>query len=625
MQHRGKAAINLSPSLDDLRLARFGNKSRRLEGTVLDSPCPVKYSLRLRTDLSDPQTFDSKIRRVAEFVRRLLRLLDERTRLKMVEVIDRRVATGISAPWIYCISILIFAALIRLAFFRGALGTDEIVYIAQGQHLLHGEIGHAAYIGAVRYGINGLEALSIRVFGNGIAGAGGLYFLCWLGNTLLAYWFAYRLWGGVAAVWTGLALAVLPLDAALATSLNPDPYLALFISGSVIVFFFAETRDSHLLYFLAGLLAGWVFWIKEEVIIFGFVFIAFAVFDRRWRPGWLWFVLGGLLCCVADLVFFWIAYGDPFYHYDAVRRDVTEPLATHTIGETRPWAYLSLLFVKVYHTGLLGWLALGGGVLALSRRAEPGTRFVLIWAIGLLLIFSLFPISLQPLEFIRKVSSYMEIFITPLALLAGWFLAQQRRVVALVLGGIMIFSGIWLTALEQQVIRVVAVNGEAAAAFAEAHPNTPVFGPLTAQRQSMVARLFRGSLDPGGDIRPWADLSGLSPGEGPAGDVVAYLVDDPQMRYWPDATKEAPLSEALRRCLVPLAPLEPSGLGAGRSVVAELRAILSVLPARYAAAALRATDSFWQVAPAPVYALTRDCAREAQGKSASRSETHRAS
>ena len=44
----------------------------------------------------------------------------------------------------------------------------------------------------------------------------------------------------------------------------------------------------------------------------------------------------------------------------------------------------------------------------------------------------------------------MEIFVTPLALLAGWFLAQQRRGVALVVGGIMIVSGIALSALEQQ-------------------------------------------------------------------------------------------------------------------------------------------------------------------------------
>jgi hypothetical protein len=206
-----------------------------------------------------------------------------------------------------------------------------------------------------------------------------------------------------------------------------------------------------------------------------------------------------------------------------------------------------------------------------------------------------------------------------LALLAGWFLAQQQRAVAFVLGGIMVASGVLLSGMEQQVVRVVVVNGQAAAAFAEAHAGTPVFGPLTAQRQSLVERLLRGSLDASSDIRPWADLSGVTPGEGPAGDVVAYLVDDPQMRIWPDATKEAPLSETLRRCLVPLGPLEQGDLGLGRSVVAALRDVLSVLPAPYAAATLRATDSFWKIPPAQIYAITRECGREAHDKSALRS------
>jgi hypothetical protein len=88
------------------------------------------------------------------------------------------------------------------------------------------------------------------------------------------------------------------------------------------------------LYFAAGLLAGWVFWIKEEVIVFGLVFVFFAAFQLRWRTGWLWFRLGGFLFCIADLIFFWLAYGDPLYHYDVVHRAVGDRLATQTLGET---------------------------------------------------------------------------------------------------------------------------------------------------------------------------------------------------------------------------------------------------------------------------------------------------
>jgi 4-amino-4-deoxy-L-arabinose transferase-like glycosyltransferase len=527
--------------------------------------------------------------------------------------------TGVRADWVSAAIILIFAAALRIAFFSRGLGTDEIVYISQAYRLLEGQFPHSTYLGAVRYGINGFQALSIELFGNGVVGAAGLFFICSLGIILLAYCFAYHLWGRRAAMWSALCLAVLPLDVTLAGSLNPDPYLALFIAASLIVLYFAEREDRSELYFLGGLLAGWVFWIKEEVIAFGLVFVFLALSERRWRRGWLWFLFGGALCAAADLVFFWIMFGDPLYHYRVVHEAVGDLIAEHSFGETAPWAYLSYLFVKMYHTGLLGWLALAGGMLMLRRSTEPGRRFVLGWAVGLLIIFSLIPASLTPFTLIRKQANYMEIFMMPLALLAGWFLAHQRRGTAVLLGGAMIASGVLLSALEQQVVRVVTINGRAAAVFAAAHAGTPTFGPLTARRQSMVERLFRGSLDTSSDIRPWADLSGLTPGEGPAGDIVAYLVDDPQMRIWPDATEEPPLSETFRRCLVPLGPLEHGDLGLGRSVVATLRDILSVLPAPYAAETLRATGSFWHVSTARVYVVTRKCAQEAQGKSASRS------
>jgi hypothetical protein len=527
--------------------------------------------------------------------------------------------TGVRADWVGAASVLIFAATLRIAFFSRGLGTDEIVYISQAYRLLDGQFPHAAYLGAVRYGINAFQALSIELFGNGAVGAAGLFFVCSLGSILLAYCFAYHLWGRRAAIWSALSLAVLPLDVTLAGSLNPDPYLALFLAASLIVFYFAESEDKSELYFLAGLLAGWVFWIKEEVIVFGVIFVVLALSERGWRRGWLWFLFGGALCAAADLVFFWMIFGDPLYHYRVVHEAVGDLIATHSFGETAPWEYPSYLFVKMYHTGLLGWLALAGGLLMMRRSPPPGRRFVLGWAAGLVIIFSLLPASLSPFTLIRKQANYMEIFVMPLALLAGWFLAQQRRGVAGLLGGAMIVSGALLAALEQQVVGVVTINGRAAAVFAAAHAGTPTFGPLTAQRQSALERLFHGSLDTRNDIRPWADLSDVSAGAGPAGDVVAYLVDDPQIRIWPDATKEAPLSETLRRCLIPSGPLEQGDLGLGRSVVAALRDMLSVLPAPYAAATLKATDSFWQISPAQVYEVTRECAHEAQAKSASQS------
>src|ERR1700730_1925606 len=104
----------------------------------------------------------------------------------MVELVNRPAIAGHKTDWFYPALILAFAASIRLAFFSRGLGTDEIVYITQAHHLLDGDFGRATYVGAIRYGINAFQALSIRLFGGGIAGAGGRFLALSLANLLIA-------------------------------------------------------------------------------------------------------------------------------------------------------------------------------------------------------------------------------------------------------------------------------------------------------------------------------------------------------------------------------------------------------------------------------------------------------
>lgn len=161
----------------------------------------------------------------------------------MFEVAKAPTAISVRSDGLYVALISIFATAIRIAFWARGLGTDEIVYISQAYHLLDAEFPRASCLGAVRYGINGLQALSIRLFGNGVAGAEALFFVCSIAGVLLAYRFAHHLWGRRSAIWAALSLAALPLDVTLAGSLNPDPYLGLFVTASIVAFYLAEETD----------------------------------------------------------------------------------------------------------------------------------------------------------------------------------------------------------------------------------------------------------------------------------------------------------------------------------------------------------------------------------------------
>ena len=155
--------------------------------------------------------------------------------------------------WGQPLAVLVFAALLRLLFFSGGLGTDEIVYLTHAHHLLRGDYLHTGYIGGMRDGINAFLAASLWLFGKGVAGAGGLFFACSLGQVTLAYGFAHHLWGRQAALWAGLAMAALPIEVTQAGGLNPDPYLGFVIGLSVVTFYFAERDDRPGLYFVAGM------------------------------------------------------------------------------------------------------------------------------------------------------------------------------------------------------------------------------------------------------------------------------------------------------------------------------------------------------------------------------------
>lgn len=512
--------------------------------------------------------------------------------------------------WIDPLVIVAIGAALRIAFFRGALGSDEIVYITQAKYLLHGQFDHSTYIGAIRYGINAFQALSLWLFAASRAGADGLFLGCSLGEILLAYFFSLHLWDRKAAILAALAVAVLPIDVGLAGSLDPDCYLALAIAGSVVIFYFAERRDRWWLYLIAGLLAGWVYWIKEAVIVFGFVFVVLAVAGRRWRSGYLWFATGGLLMLAASLLLFWRVYGDPFYDFHIMQRTVEHGFVAHDIADTSFGTYFVWLFGKIYHVGLLGWIAMAGAVFAVRHR-DPGARFVLTWAVALLTIFTALPISLSPLKFIAKQTNYMEIFLLPLALLAGWFVARQRVWVAVLVGGAMIVSGVLLSAMEQQVVRVLTVNARAATDFAKMHPMTPVFGPLSAVRQSGLDFALRDEGGTRGSIRSPSDLADMPAGRGPSDDIVAYVVDDPQMRYlggsWRRLSDKNTLPAVLRSCMTPEGLLKTADLGLGRYVVAALRSAAVILPGPLGNGVLHATDPFWQVVPGHIYAVTRAC------------------
>ena len=147
-----------------------------------------------------------------------------------------------------------------------------------------------------------------------------------------------------------------------------------------------------------------------------------------------------------------------FYFFKINYRYIIDIHISRDESDTSLSRYFILLFINVYHTGLSGWLALIACIFAFLRE-QPGLRFVLIWCLGLIFIFTAFPISFSPLKFIAKQSNYLDIFALPLALLTGWFLAQQSRRIALLLGVTLgLLAGYYGGWVEELVMRLADVT-----------------------------------------------------------------------------------------------------------------------------------------------------------------------
>ena len=226
--------------------------------------------------------------------------------------------------------------------------------------------------------------------------------------------------------------------------------------------------DNPWLYFCAGLAAGHAYWVKEASVLFLFSFGLYIAVVRRWSWRWLYSGLGALIAFAANCMLMWIVTGHPF-HGLAVMHSTVETQWTVAGRADSPFYYVKYLLFDIRHTWLLGYLAVIGVIYVFVRRKTmmPVQRsfaaFVLVWSAGLLLAFSIIPVSFSPMHFVMKQTNYMTIFLAPLAILSGFGLAQMRA--ELRTGALLLVAagGFLIAAITQQDLRVFTANAQAAA------------------------------------------------------------------------------------------------------------------------------------------------------------------
>jgi hypothetical protein len=268
--------------------------------------------------------------------------------------------------------------------------------------------------------------------------------------------------------------------------------------------------------------------------------------------------------------------------------------------------YFRYLFLNIQHVWLTGFLAAAAIAFAFARRlrSQPvgaGTAYVIFWLLMLIGVLSFLPISIDPLKFPMKQSNYLTLFLAPVALLSGSWIANIKKKPAIVLLSITLGGGFLLAALEQQAYHLFTSNSKAALAFSIKHRGIPVVGSNNNANISVMFSMFNRDqihADPFlyiGDMARHGDEK--HPGPVPAA-MPAFAILDSETMGW--GRNEVVLAKA-PPCWEALERLVPTGFGLGQSVAEMVKVVVDLAPEAMRTRLKPSLDQIAEPGPATVY------------------------
>ena len=477
-------------------------------------------------------------------------------------------------------AVMLVAILFRWLGYTGYFGSDEVTYTDSAFRIVHGDWRLDDYVGANRLGVNLPVAAFGWLFGTTEFSAALFSLLCSLGEVALVTWAAFRMFGTRAALFAGLLMASLPTHVHFAGRLMADAPLCLTITAAFVLFHEGEARRWPLGYFLAGVCAGLSFWIKPVTLFVFGILLVYPLLVRRFNWHWLWMAAGLVLAMAVNGLVFKVWTGNFWYVFDVMRERRSSGYleAGTAAGEISSSAhfYLTYLFGKIYHTGLLAYLAvLGVAFVWVNRRAAPpaerlGVAYLLFWALGLMLILSVLPVGFKPLTFIPKQTNYMLIFVAPLCLLAGYGLARMPLPVAGAVTTVAVVLGLLFALLLQGSVAVFTANSWATLRYVQAHPGAQFYVMSNANRAAQFNRLV-GREDLQVRLRFIGDWNAPA---APASGVLSapaerYAIVDEESYHW-DNSRPFPRPQDVPACWVAVEAIQGQAQGLGAALLRAL-------------------------------------------------------
>ena len=492
---------------------------------------------------------------------------------------------------------------LRSLFFSGYMGSDDVVYIKRAMEIANNIWTSADYNGALRYGFNIPAGLLIKIFGDSLFVVNLWPMLCAIAEIVLLYFFVRYTLDRRTALIASIILASLPIHVCAATKVHVDSIISLFISLSYILFYIGLLQNRKWIFFLSGICSGFVFWCRELAI---FYIIAFAVLPfflkKQYNKKLIYYVLGGLLMLIMHVLLMYFISGDIFHFFYTIFGQIDSGFV-HGTKIHDPFYYFTYLFFKPFHTGLVGYFALAGLVImwlpGSSSPLKEHRGFFTFWAVSLVVLFSFFPISINPFKFVTKQSNYLIMFTTPIVLLSSYCLAKLPKNTFWVLFTAVFCSSIVLSAIEQQSRRVFVSNSKAVVSFLNSNPQAVVYGSVNNHNIAEIESMLNHS-DISLRLKP---LKQFQQGIGSYTKDGVYVVIDKETMRW--SAKDL-IIKKIPPCWEYKQTLKPEGFGLGRYVlelILKAAPFIKITPEKL----LNKMEHYYRPQKADIYLVNKKC------------------
>lgn len=329
------------------------------------------------------------------------------------------------------LAVLFLALLVRLLFFCGYAGTDDVYYTFAAHRVSVDDLNAFDSHFAVRSAVVLPVAAVYRLLAVSPTTTALWPLLASLGEVVIAFALGRRLFGERVGLLAGLLLAFFPLDVIFATELFPCVPIG-FFAGLGLWFFVRDPQEQgRASLFLAGVslalatLAGDTAWLCLLPVAYYFV-----VYARR-RTRYLFLGFGFVAVIAVEALLYAYLAGDPLQRWRLLSRAVAT-MGTDAMSSGLGLAYMVNPFLRLMseqELGLFPYFLLPALVFHVRRTPSDRSRFLVFWVVSIFLYTSYGTAS--PFRFapMARLPRYLSSVTIPAMILLAAFLASLRPLV----------------------------------------------------------------------------------------------------------------------------------------------------------------------------------------------------